>query len=416
MNLELFIACRIYGDQSGGLRFSRPAVRVAMAGIAIGLAVMIVSIAVVTGFKREVSGKVIGFGSHAQVLSLSQDQNFVVMPVVTNDTLKRKVASVGGVRHVQEFASVPAMLKTDDDFRCVQVKGVGETYDMNFLRRYLVKGEIPDYTARSASNQILLSQRIADELRLKCGDKVFSYFLGNGQTMRARRFQVAGIYETHLSEYDRVMCFTDIYTVRRLNGWKSDESSGLEVEADNFNDIDACVGRINALVNHRPDRSGAFCAAFSIREIAPHIFSWLDVLDTNVVMILVLMLAIGGFTVVSGLLIVMLERVQMMGVLKALGATDMQVRRIFIHFSVFLVGQGMAIGNAVGIVLCYAQRLLGLVRLDASTYYIDTVPIEMHWGLVLAVNAGVLLVATLVIFASSFLISIKGVASAMRYE
>ncbi len=415
MSLELFIARRIYGDKTEGQRFSRPAVRIAMAGIAIGLIVMTISVAVVMGFKREVSGKVIGFGSHAQILSLTQDQNYVIYPVVTNDSLLRIVSHTPGVKHVQQFATISSMLKTNDDFRGIQLKGIGEDYDTHFLQQYLTEGTIPTFSSKQSSNNILISRRIANELQLKIEDKVFAYFFVNGN-IRARRFIVAGIYETHLAEYDKAMCFTDIRTVRKLNGWEPDESSGLEITAHRFDLVDDVVARLVDQVNHTPDRVGAMRGAFSIRDIAPHIFAWLEVLDMNVMMILILMMAIGSFTVVSGLLIVMLERISMIGILKALGATNMQVRRIFQHFAVMLVGKAILIGDIVALALCLLQKHLNLVKLDADTYYIDSVPIQLHWLPILLINLAVLSISAIVIFASSFLVSIKGPANTIRWE
>ena len=415
MGLELFIARRIYGEKSTEQRFSQPAIQIALTGIAIGLAVMIISVFVVLGFQREVTEKVVGFGSHAQVLSLSLDEYGMLCPVVTNDSLMQVVNDEPGVRHAQVFATKQGMLKTDEDFIGVQMKGVGEDYDLSFFRRYLTEGELPSFSADSSSNQILLSRRIADAMHLKCGDRVFAYFVGTDD-IRARRFTIAGIYETHLAEFDRVMCLTDLRTIRKLNNWKNDESSGIELIVDGFEEGDQVANDLARKINHTQDRIGALRGVFSIREIVPHIFSWLDVLDMNVVMIIILMLLVGGFTIVSGLLIVMLERIQMIGIMKALGATNGMVRRIFRHFAVMLVGKGMLIGNAVALLLCFIQQRFGLIRLDPDTYYIDAVPVEFHWVYLLLINLGVLLISSLIIFGSSYLMSIKGPATTIRYE
>ena len=295
------------------------------------------------------------------------------------------------------------------------MKGVGEDYDPSFFRRYLIEGELPSFSADSSSNQILLSRRIADAMHLKCGDRVFAYFVGTDD-IRARRFTIAGIYETHLAEFDRVMCLTDLRTIRKLNNWKNDESSGIELIVDGFEEGDQVANALARKINHTQDRIGALRGVFSIREIVPHIFSWLDVLDMNVVMIIILMLLVGGFTIVSGLLIVMLERIQMIGIMKALGATNGMVRRIFRHFAVMLVGKGMLIGNAVALLLCFIQQRFGLIRLDPDTYYIDAVPVEFNWVYLLLINLGVLLISSLIIFGSSYLMSIKGPATTIRYE
>ncbi len=428
MNFPLFIARRIYGSKgTEGHNYSRPTIFIAMAGIAIGLVVMLVSIAVVLGFKREVSGKVVGFGSHLQVLSLSQDQNYIMYPLVTNDSLRQVVAKTGRVRHVQEFATISGMLKTERDFLGILLKGVGEDYDLSFIRNYLIEGEVPDFSAKTSSNKVVISNRMAKSLSLKVGDRVFAYFVGNNN-MRARRLEVAGIYETHLAEYDKLICLTDIRTVRKLNNWQTDESSGLEVHVDtehassavdmlsDFDIVDEVTRRLGTKVNHTVDWRGASRGVYSIRDIAPHIFSWLEVLDANVVMILILMLAISSFTIVSGLLIVMLERIRMIGLLKALGATNGLIRRVFRHFSIMMVGQAVLIGDILAMLFCYLQHHYRFIRLDAENYYIDAVPIEWNWLAFVAVNVGVVLISAIVIFGASYLMSIKGPATTLRWE
>ena len=391
LSFERFIAKRIYAYTDEKRQISRPAIRVALIGIIIGMAVMIVSIAVVMGFKSQVSSKVVGFGAHIQVLSLTQDDNYELLPVLTTDSLEQVIRKNPHVKDVQRFATKMGMLKTQDDFRGIQFKGVGEGYDLSFFHQYLKEGKIPDFSANEATNQLLVSQRIASDLNIQTGDKVYAYFV-NENGMRARRFTVCGIYETHLSEYDRNVVMTDIYTIRRLNNWDSDISTGVY------------------------DRNGSLYGVFSIRQLAPHIFSWLGVLDMNVIMILVLMICVASFTVMSGLLIVMLERINMIGILKSLGATNASVRQVFINFSVMLVGRGMFWGNIIGLALCFLQSQFHLVSLDPSVYYLDAVPIRFDWLLFLLVNAITLVISFVVIFGSSYLMSISRPAQTMRFE
>jgi len=415
MNVELFIAKRIYADKAeDGERFSRPAIRIAMLGIAIGVAVMLVSLAVVLGFKHEVSEKVIGFGSHIQVLSLTQNQNYEMMPVLTNDTLIRKVKKVQGVGRIQKFATKLGVLKTDENFRGLTFKGVGEDYDLSFFQSCLKDGQMPKFSAKEASNEILLSQKVAGDLGVKVGDKIFAYFIGE-ESMRARRFTVAGIFATNMNDYDKNYVITDIYTVRKLNGWDNEMSSGLEVTVKDFDQVDELAHRLQFL-HQGKDRNGVTYGVFSIKDIAAHTFAWLAVLDMNVVMILVLMILVSAFTVVSGLLIIMLERINMIGTLKVLGATNVSIRKIFIQFCVMLVGQGMLWGNAVGLLLCWLQQRFHFLSLDASVYYIDSVPIQFNWWLILAVNVVTLLISTFVIWVSSHLISLGKPSETVRYE
>ncbi len=415
MSFELFIAKRIYADKAeDGERFSRPAIRIAMLGVAIGVAVMLISLAVVLGFKHEVSSKVIGFGSHIQVLSLTQNQNYEMMPVLTNDTLIRKVKKVQGVGRIQKFATKIGILKTEEDFRGLTFKGVGEDYDLSFFQSCLTSGKMPKFSAKEASNEILLSQKVAGDLGVKVDDKIFAYFMGE-ESMRARRFKVAGIFATNMNDYDKNYVITDIYTVRKLNGWDEEMSSGLEVTVNDFDRVEELTNKLQ-FIHKDTDRNGVTYGVFSIKDIAAHTFAWLSVLDMNVVMILVLMILVSAFTVVSGLLIIMLERINMIGTLKVLGATNVSVRKIFIQFSVMLVGQGLLWGNVIGLLLCWIQQKFHLISLDATIYYIDSVPIQFNWWLILAINVATLLISTFVIWGSSHLISIGKPSETIRYE
>ena len=415
MSYELFIAKRIYSDKAqDGERFSRPAIRIAMLGVAIGVAVMIVSLAVVLGFKHEVSSKVIGFGSQIQVLSLTQNQNYEMLPVLTNDTLIRKVRKVQGIDRIQRFATKLGILKTEENFRGLTFKGVGEDYDLSFFRNSLVDGKMPKFSSMEASNEILLSQKVASDLGVKTGNKIFAYFMGE-ESMRARRFKIAGIFATNMNDYDKNYVITDIYTVRKLNGWDEEMSSGLEGTVNDFDQVEDMTQRLQ-FIHQDTDRNGVTYGVFCIKDIAAHTFAWLAVLDMNVVMILVLMILVSAFTIVSGLLIIMLERINMIGTLKVLGATNVSVRKIFIHFSIMLVGKGLLWGNLIGLLLCWLQQQFHLISLDASVYYIDSVPIQFNWWLILAINVVTLLISTLVIWGSSHLISIGKPSETIRYE
>lgn len=385
-----------------------------MLGVAIGVAVMLISLAVVLGFKHEVSSKVIGFGSHIQVLSLTQNQNYEMMPVLTNDTLIRKVKKVQGVGRIQKFATKIGILKTEEDFRGLTFKGVGEDYDLSFFQSCLTSGKMPKFSAKEASNEILLSQKVAGDLGVKVDDKIFAYFMGE-ESMRARRFKVAGIFATNMNDYDKNYVITDIYTVRKLNGWDEEMSSGLEVTVNDFDRVEELTNKLQ-FIHKDTDRNGVTYGVFSIKDIAAHTFAWLSVLDMNVVMILVLMILVSAFTVVSGLLIIMLERINMIGTLKVLGATNVFVRKIFIQFSVMLVGQGLLWGNVIGLLLCWIQQKFHLISLDATVYYIDSVPIQFNWWLILAINVATLLISTFVIWGSSHLISIGKPSETIRYE
>lgn len=386
-----------------------------MAGIAVGLMVMIVSLAVVMGFKREVSQKVIGFGSHIQLCSLTQTTDYVMMPVLTTDSLERVVRKIDGIDHIQKYATTLGILKTEDNFVGLTFFGIGEDYDRTFFERSMVEGEMPKFSSKESGNKIMISRKVANSLNVEVGDKVYAYFMGS-KNLRARRFVIKGIYETNLSDYDSNYAFTDIYTVRKLNGWDDTMSSGYQMTVKNFDDVDWINEHVRAKICIHLDSNGATYGSFSIRQMAAHTFAWLEVLDMNVLMILILMICVSSFTIVSGLLIIMLERINMIGTLKALGATNMTIRRIFVNFSVMLVGKGLIIGNLLGLLFCWLQDTFHIVKLDASIYYIDSVPIEYNWIYFIAVNLITLLISSLVIFGSSFLISLSKPVKAMRFE
>ena len=374
---------------------------------------MIVSLSVVLGFKQEVANKVTGFGSHIQVLSLTYTHEREMLPVLTNDSLLGVVRSFDEVDHVQEYALKMGMLKTDEDFCGITFKGISADYDTTFLHQCLLSGRMPKED--SEVNELIISQKTAQALRLNVGDRVFAYFISS-DNMRARRFTVCGIFLTNMTEYDSSYAITDIGTVRKLNGWEADMSSGYEITIKDFDHLNEVTLAMAKQINNRPDRNGVVYGVYSIKELAPHTFSWLAVLDMNVVMIIVLMICVSVFTVVSGLLIIMLDKISLIGILKSLGATNFSIRRVFMNFAVMLVGKGLLIGNAIGLLLCFVQKYFHIVSLDASIYYISYVPIELNWLYILIINIITIIITSIVIFGSSFLVSISKPTKTMRWE
>jgi lipoprotein-releasing system permease protein len=415
MNFSYFIARRFYHDSNGKNRFSRPAIIIAMLGIAIGLAVMIISVCVVKGFQKEVSSKVIGFGNDMQIVNLSYMDEYENSPVLATDSFINEVKKVDGVGRIQSYTSKTAMLKTDEVFLGVILKGVGEDYDLSFIQSYVVDGQLPKFSSKEAGNNIVLSTLQAKKLGLKVGDKIFTYFITT-DNIRTRRFTVAATYCTNLTEYDKLYAFTDIYTINRLNKWDDHMFTALEIKVKDFEQLETVTAQMMQKINGKTDANGCVYGAFSIKDLAPGTFSWLEVLDMNVVMILVLMICVASFTVVSGLLIIMLERINVIGTLKALGATDFHVRKIFSYFALMLVGKGMLIGNAFGLLFCWLQQRFHFVKLDSETYYIDAVPIQFNWWYIIGVNILTLVVSAIVIYGGSHLISISKPSSTMRFE
>lgn len=412
---ELFIARRIYQNKKGSKQVSKPAVRIAMLGIAIGLAVMIVSIAVVTGFKKEIREKVIGFGSHIQVSNFDSTSSFETYPIYASDSLLKALAEVEGVSHVQRYATKPGMIKTDTDFQGMVLKGVGQEYDPAFFREHLLEGEFPHFTDSAASREVLISKTMADRLKLHLGDPVYTYYI-ESENVRARKFIIKGIYSTNFSEYDNLFLLTDLYTLNRLNRWEKDQASGIELQVRDYERLDDVADAVFLQVDNRMDPYGAVYYTQTVRQLNPQIFAWLDLIDTNVWVILVLMVGVAGFTMISGLLILILERTNMIGIFKALGATNGKIRRIFLWFSVFLIGRGMLIGNIIGIGLYLAQRYGGFISLDPANYYVDKVPVELHVWVLLLLNIGTLVVSVFMLWGPSYLISKIAPSRAIYFE
>ena len=415
LNLPLFLARRIYKDKGDKYKVSRPAIRIATIGVAIGLAVMVVTVSVVLGFKHTIRDKVVGFGSHIQVENFLALQSTDPYPICVDDSLMRVLRSTDGVKHVERFALTQGILKTDSDFLGMTFKGVGPEYDFTFIRQNLVAGDIPEFSDQSSHYKLLVSQMTADKLKLAVGDKVYAYFISNND-VRARRFTVSGIYQTNLTLFDQSLCFTDLYTAVRLNNWLDGQCTGAEITVADFGRLEETAANVVERVNRTPDKYGDILTSQTIDEAHPQIFSWLDLLDINVWIILALMVCVAGFTMISGLLIIILERTQMIGTLKALGARNSTVRHTFLWFAAFIIGRGLLFGNIIGIGIVLVQEYTGVVSLDPTSYYVSTAPMELNVPFIVLLNVATLLISLFVLIAPSYLISHIHPAKSMRYE
>lgn len=417
MNFPLFIARRIYSDHIGDQqKVSKPAIRIAVAGVAIGLAVMIISVCVVLGFKHTIRDKVVGFGSHIQVANFYTLQSSAIdQPIAIGDSMMNVLKKTEGVKHVQRFAMKQGILKTDNDFLGVMFKGVGPEFDSTFIHKNMVEGSIPHFSDQQSTNRILISKDMANKLRVKAGDRIFAYFIGDGG-VRTRRFTISGIYQTNLAQYDKTTCFCDLYTARKLNAWTDDMVTGAELTVNDFKQLSTTASDIINRVNRTQDQYGNTFSSKTIRELSPQIFSWLDLLDLNVWIILAIMTAVAVVTMISGLLIIILERTTMIGVLKALGARNSTVRHTFLWFAAFIIGKGLLIGDALALALILLQKFTGFAKLDPQTYYVDVVPVELDWILIVALNVATMLIALFVLIAPSYLVSHIHPAKSMRYE
>ena len=414
MNLEYFIAKRIHFEKKGEKNVSRPAVRIATIGIAVGVAVMLIAIAVVIGFKQEIRNKTIGFGSHIQITNFDNNNSYEMQPIRMSDTLQNQLKAIPNVRHIQRFVTKPGIIKTENDFQGMILKGVGPEFDWSFFKSNLIEGEILNLNDSTPVNEAIISKSIADMMGLKLGDSFLTYFLQD--QIRARKFTVKGIYSTNFADYDKLFVITDIRIAQRLNGWDQEYFSGMEILITDFNYLDGVSDQVYALAANRFDAEGNGYFIQTIRQLNPQIFSWLDLLDMNVWVILLLMLAVAGFNMISGLLILILEKTNMIGILKSYGAGNWSIRKIFLYESIFLIGKGMLWGNIIGLLICFVQYQFKIFPLDPVSYYTSTVPITFNWLYIVLLNAGTLIVSVLMLIGPSYLITKISPAAIMRYE
>ena len=417
-NFELFIARKVHFGQTSGKRQALPpAVRIAIIGIALGLATMILSVAIITGFKKEVRNKVIGFGAHIQITNFDSNTSYATTPIMVSDTLLQELQSFPGIQHVEQFATIPGLLKTENNAQGVVLKGIDEHFDWTFFRENLKEGNILTVCPDTTSTDVLISRYLANLLELQCGDNFPVYFLQNFELSQARgrRFTICGIYETGFIDYDKIFVYADIKQVRRLNGWEDDAVSGLALFVSDYNHLDETADQLYFHMIEKQDREGNTYYVQSVKELNPMIFNWLGALDLNVVIILVLMMAVSGFTMISGLLIIILERINMIGILKALGQHNRSIRSIFLYISFFLIGRGMIWGNVIGLVICFVQYFFRLLKLDASVYYLDAVPVDISFTNWFLINLGALAVSLLMMLAPSYLITKINPARTIRF-
>jgi lipoprotein-releasing system permease protein len=418
MNVELFLAKRIHFSGEKGdnrRRVTPPVVRIAVAGIAIGLAVMIVSVAVITGFKKEVRNKVIGFGAHIQLTNFDNNVSYETVPVAVNDSLRHALAGTEGVRHVEVFATKPGIIKTDNDFQGIVLRGMDSDFDTTFFRKHLVEGQMLRIDPLKLSSDVLISRHTAHMLYLKCGDSFLAYFV-NKEEVRVRKFHITGIYDTGFSDYDRLFVICDIKQIRRINGWTDDMAGGIGIFINNYNDLDGITEELYFALMDKKDRLDNTYYVRSVKELNPMIFNWLAVLDSNVVVILILMILVSGFTMISGLLIIILERTNMIGILKTLGESNYSIRKIFLYVSFFLIVKGMFWGNIIGMAVCLLQSHFKWLGLNPENYYLDAVPVEMSMFSLLLINTGTLAVSMFMMIAPSFLITKIEPAKSIRFE
>lgn len=410
MRLELFIATRLYTMRKGGRRVSRPAITIAQWGVSIGIIVMMLSMAIVIGFKHEVRDKLVGFGSHILINNYEASLNGESYLTITNediDILKK----CKGISKIQKYIQKPGLLAVGNEFEGILVKGIGEDYDLSFLQKHLIDGILPGDSLNE--NWIIISKSLSDKLGCRTGDRINIYFLQDG--IKARRLLVTAIYETHLYEMDNLYTYTDIDLVRKLNRWDETAVSGIEISTDKFEEIENVRNNMAPTATKIAKRNKQTISLQTIEEIYPAMFAWLGVLDSTVWIISVLVLGIAGFTMISGLLILILEKSNLIGILKAVGAQNISISKIFIIYACFIIGRGFLIGNIIAILLCFLQQATGIVSLDPEMYYMNRVPIEFSWWM-LPMNILMFTLSVIMLLVPSMLISKIEPSKAIKFE
>lgn len=419
MQLFSHIARKLWGREQQNRVISAPVVKIATGSIAIGMAVMILTITIVTGFKSEIRQRAIGFAGHIIVSAYTNNNSYEQEPIPVNADFRRKLAQNSTISHIQPFATKNAIIKTAFENQGIVLKGVDKDYKWDFISKYLAEGKTPDYGDSANTNKILVSKTIADKLGIKTGDKLLTYFIGKkkigdtlqngGYEQRVRKFEVCGIYQTGFADVDDHIVFAHLGQIQRLNYWKNDEAGGFEIELKDFSKLDEMTEWVN-------DEIGQGLEAKSIKGIYPTLFSWLDLLDSNAEIIIVLMIAVAVINMISALLILILERSNTIGILKALGANNALVQKIFLFQSARILSKGLLIGNVVGLLLAAVQLVFKIVSLNPSTYYVSFVPIEFYVPGLLGINLLTLLACLFMMLLPVIVISKITPAKTLRFK
>ncbi len=411
MNYELFIAKRLIASKKYKNSISAPIIKIGMIAIALGIIVMLISIATGVGLQKKIRDKISGFNGHIQIVNYDYNNSMVsVKPISTQQDFYPNFTSVAGVEHMQVFAQKAGIIKTETEFEGIILKGVGADFNWSFFKDYLVSGEIPTYTDKR-SDEILISKSIADRLRLNVGDQAAIWFVRNNlnKAPQVRKLTIKGIYNSGFPEFDNSYVLGDIKHIQRLNKWKADEVGGFEVIIDDFDAIDTVSSNIHTSIPSTLN-------SYSIKQKFPLIFEWISLFDSNIIAIIFIMLLVAGFNMITALLVLILERTQMIGILKALGDTNWHIRKIFLYQATYLIIKGLIWGNVIGLGLLFIQKYFGVVSLDPETYYVDKVPVYLNIGYILLLNLGVIVLSYMMLLIPSYFITKISPVKAIKFE
>jgi lipoprotein-releasing system permease protein len=414
VNTEFFIARRLILDKETKKSISRSMLTISVIGVALSLAVMIIAVAVVTGFKNEITQKIVGFGSHIQILNFDSNESYETQPISKNQEFLDQLRSQPYIANLQIFATKAGIIKTKTEIQGVVLKGIGSDFDWTFFINYIIEGTHFIVRDSARTEKVLISKYIANLLKLGVGDNFIMYFVQDPPRMR--RFEVSGIYETSLEEFDRTFVIADIRHIQRLNDWSDDQISGFEITVNDFQNLEDLTYRVMNIVGYGFEEDGSRLKVINIIEKYPQIFDWLNLQDMNVLIILILMLVVAGINMVSGLLILILDRTNMIGILKALGTANLSIRRIFLYQAGYLIIKGLFWGNLMGITICLIQKYFEILKLDQTSYYLTAVPINLNIFHLLGLNIATCVIILLIITIPSLVISRISPAKAIRFN
>lgn len=433
MNLEFFIASRV--ASSGNASFSRLIIRLAIIAIALGLSVMIISTSLIRGFKNEISSKIFGFWGHIYIADVNVNRNFEAVPIDIKQDFYKNLDTVrqvryldqvsflgypipdryverktrGGIRHIQVTALVPGVINTKDEIEGILLKGIGMDFDWTYMDEYLVEGNRLELADTSNERGMIVSRETADRLGLEVGNKIRVIFVRDNRQV-PRRFTVSGIYKTGLEEYDRQFALVDIRDLQEVLQWEPDQVGGFEVFIDDLDDLNA----INEYIYLEQLPTGLYSE--TIRQKLPGIFEWLELQNVNERVILSLVLVVAIINMVTAIMILILERTNMIGILKALGSTNFSVQKIFLYHAAYIIAIGLLIGNFVGILICLIQDRFEIIKLSEADYYLSVAPIELNVWIILALNLAMGLIILLFLVIPSFLVSSITPVRAIRFK
>lgn len=407
MNTSLFIAKRLYNTKENNNNYTRPIIRIAILAIALSVAIMILSVFILSGFKNEISNKVFGFGGHINISKFNYNQSYENDPIFLNPDVFSKIESLDFVSSIHPFATKAGIIKESDEILGVVLKGVDKNYNWKFFDENLISGELPVFNDTTTSKNVIISKNISNKMKLDVGDDLVMYYVQ--KPTRVRKFKVIGIYNTGLAEFDEVVVIGDLKHIQKLNNWQGNQVGGYEVITNNVSNIELFSEIIDENIDYD-------LKALDIKQKYPQIFDWLRLQDFNVLIILILMLIVGGVNMITSLLIIILEKSRLIGILKAIGATNWNIRNVFIYNSLYIIFNGLFWGNLIALTFSICQNYFDLISLDENIYFMSFVPVKIELMSLFLINIGTIIICYLILVIPSVVISKISPAKSIKFE